>query len=239
MVMAMKYESISMDPGQSFRFFSWEGRINHIQPASSVGPAIEVAGMGDQWHFHSELELTLITQGEGLRFIGDDIASFTAGNLVLIGSNLPHYWQTEDSSGYCIQFEFGPNAPLANLRESAALASLMKRANRGLSFSNKVSAEVRMWLEECVDAPPMARLSKFLLILQRLQRARPESVSRTRPVTMEIQSAPIQKAVHYIIDHASDEGLDLEDVLQHIHMSRATFSRHIQAALGQSYTQFL
>ena len=47
------------------------------------------------WHFHPELELTLILESEGTRYVGDHTANFSSGDLVLLGSDLPHLWQND------------------------------------------------------------------------------------------------------------------------------------------------
>ena len=42
------------------------------------------------WHYHPELELVFIEEGSGKRHIGNHISYFNEGDLILIGSNLPH-----------------------------------------------------------------------------------------------------------------------------------------------------
>jgi len=49
-----------------------------------------------EFHFHEECQLVYITNGKGKRIVGDSIEHFEDGELVFIGSNVPHVWIDED-----------------------------------------------------------------------------------------------------------------------------------------------
>src|SRR5260370_584979 len=67
-------------------------------------------GWSFSWHFHPEIELTTILRGNGQRFVGDHIAEFSEGDLVLLGPTLPHTWYSRrplrglPHESVCIQF---------------------------------------------------------------------------------------------------------------------------------------
>ena len=44
------------------------------------------------WHYHPETELTWNRQGQGMRYVGQSVARFEAGDLVLVRGNVPHTW---------------------------------------------------------------------------------------------------------------------------------------------------
>ena len=47
------------------------------------------------YHFHEEFELTYIVHGSGKRYVGSHMEDFSSGDLVMLGSNLPHCWKLE------------------------------------------------------------------------------------------------------------------------------------------------
>src|SRR5215218_755369 len=50
------------------------------------------AAFDGRFHFHPEVEITLIESGCGRRVVGDSIESFEPDDLVLLGDNLPHQY---------------------------------------------------------------------------------------------------------------------------------------------------
>jgi mannose-6-phosphate isomerase-like protein (cupin superfamily) len=52
--------------------------------------------VNNHWHYHPEVELVFFKKGSGTQFIGDCITQFSTGDVVLVGSNLPHYWQFDE-----------------------------------------------------------------------------------------------------------------------------------------------
>src|SRR5215207_8694186 len=66
-----------------------------IVPAAGSSFAIldkRAPAFDGRFHFHPEIEITLIERSTGRRVVGDSIEPFAPGDLVLLGENLPHQY---------------------------------------------------------------------------------------------------------------------------------------------------
>jgi len=129
------------------------------------------------YHFHEEFELTYILHGKGKRYVGSHMEDFTSGDLVLLGSNLPHCWKLEagnpgeeDASAIVIQFnanflgdEFFSKAELQSIKK------LFQKSASGISFHSGtrtvISRGMKLLSEEKSNFKTLIGL---LEILQRL-----------------------------------------------------------------------
>ena len=98
-------------------------------------------------HRHAEFELMVITAGSGKVFVGEAAADYTAGDLMLIGSNIPHLHLCNTvlsaaagvpSSGEALQFPLTifPDA-MSSIPEYARVARLLDKSRQGLRFRSK------------------------------------------------------------------------------------------------------
>jgi len=99
----------------------------------------------NQWHYHKEHELVFIEKGQGTQFVGDCIQKFEEGDLLLIGSNLPHYWRCDRAyfegrndlvaKATVIHFlEDSWGRDFLNIPENKLIKSLLSKARYGIRF---------------------------------------------------------------------------------------------------------
>lgn len=96
------------------------------------------------WHYHDEYELVYIHKSAGIRYVGDSINPYQPGDLVLLGSLLPHIWinkveeereKSELAAATVIHFqpEFVHNG-FFDLPDMKILKDLFEQSVRGIRF---------------------------------------------------------------------------------------------------------
>ncbi len=242
--MPSEREDIQFGTTSSLRLLRWNRSVNRVEIVQGPNRVVPMSGQGDHWHYHRASELTLIQRGAGTRFVADHIELFEPGDLVLIGSNVPHYWhQRGMSTGLAIQWDFPLEHGIWSLAESSLLRTLAEFSRRGLHIQGRTAEQTRQLMEQLPSVTGLTRLVLFLQILDVLARAPSRDVRSlsARPFSLagsaEHQEA-ISQAVSYILAHYR-QTVSLPELLRLTSMSRATFSRQFHRHAGKSFSMFL
>ena len=203
------------------------------------------------WHFHPECELVLIVKGEGKRFVGDHIADFGPGNLVLLGPNQPHWYRSNEeyykgapgleSMSIVIQFskEFLGNA-FFELPECLSIRRFLNKAVAGIEITGATREKVEDMILSIPSEPGMKRLVHLLTILDTLADCREYSILSTHTATgiNTSDSERINRVYQYVMDNFT-EPISLEEVSGILHMGPSTFCRFFKKRTRKSFMTFL
>src|SRR5690606_20036177 len=130
------------------------------------------------WHHHPELELVLVSQSTGTRFIGDSIEKFGPGDVVLIGKDLPHMWLNDDiyfkdrsdlmAEAIAVHFkEDFLGTGIFSAPEMRHIGALLQRASQGIKFET-VSSEILGKINGLTALEPFEKAIGLLQILHKL-----------------------------------------------------------------------
>lgn len=87
------------------------------------------------WHYHQEVELIIVQQGEGQAHIGDTVKHFQGASAFLIGSSVPHgIASIGNLKGWIIQFLESNIHPVHTVPEFEKIQDLLIQARRGIFF---------------------------------------------------------------------------------------------------------
>jgi AraC-like DNA-binding protein len=211
-----------------------------------------VPHVNNRWHYHSEVELIHFKKGEGTQFIGDSIKRFKAGDVVIVGSNLPHYWRFDD-----IYFEENTRA-LADVRvshfnerfwgeqflhlpENNNIKTILERAKRGLQITGKTKQIVAELLEQLLVAEGTQRIILLMEALSAIASCK-QLVSLSsigfKPELVEVESDRINAIYEYSIKNFQRK-IQLEEIAEVANISPNSFCRYFKSRTRKTYSQFL
>ena len=237
-------ENVLLPQGQSFRLLRWEQSVEQVECVLAPRRAVPLTGQGAHWHFHPEMELTLFTKGQGMRFVGDHIAEFQTGDLVFLGKNLPHYWHAEgECAGLSLQWNFPPTHPFWAFPEMGCQRELFAKADCGLHLTGRSGQQISGLMRDLANQRDTSRLGHLLSILGLIATAPPQQCTALSRQPVRVSGVPhhqqaISRAVHHLTTHFRED-VKLEKLLHLTAMSRPTFSRQFKQHNGRSFSEFL
>jgi AraC-like DNA-binding protein len=205
----------------------------------------------DKWHFHEMLELVLIISGEGKRYIGDSIESFSAGDVVLVGKCLPHVWRStppeeeldEANSCQSIVIHFPENFMgdhFLEIQESGKLKTLFQKAQMGIFFGESTRKKLSEMLPLLIEKKGLDRIILLLEILNIASKATDYSLLSSPAFNETIYNGDsrVNHVFEFVMDHFSNQ-ITLEEVAEVANMNKTAFCRYFKKVTKKTFTTFL
>ena len=225
------FESIAPDFGNSFTYNKFDSERQNNDAS---------------WHFHPEIELVYVNGGAGKRQIGSHLSYYSNGDLILIGSNLPHCGFTDKFTGnktetvVHMKSDFLGN-DFFDIPEMKKIQDLLEVAKGGVAFHGKTKKKIGEKLEILEYQTDFQRLLSILNILNELGNSEEFKVLNAEGFTFETEvkdNDRINKVFNYVKSNFKEE-ISLQEMADLVSMTVPSFCRYFKKITNKTFVQFV
>ena len=212
-----------------------------------------IPNINNNWHYHPEIELIYFHKGAGTQFIGDNVKRFSAGDMVMVGKNLPHYWRYDDN---CCDLSIDISSPYStvihffedfwsdrflNLPENKLIKATLENASRGLQIDGTAKARIERLMHEVISTEGPKRIILLLEVLIEIgnsSQAKPLSSMGFSPVLADADKDRINLIYDYSFANFKNKIL-LDEIAGISNLSSNAFCRYFKSKTRKTYSQFI
>ncbi|WP_299555374.1 AraC family transcriptional regulator [Seonamhaeicola sp.] len=200
------------------------------------------------WHYHEDYELTYISKSSGIRHVGSSIDTFTHGDLVLIGKNVPHNWKNESDyeagvESYCIQWT--ENAFSSFIYENKSLSpikKLLEISQFGIKFTDLAfNKTIGDQLLSLIDLEPGRRLISLLDILFQLSDAKNKAILSEKGNLYQYSEKPDPRIKNILefVEENYQRKIRIEELATITYLTDGAFCKYFKKQFKRSFTNYL
>ncbi|WP_228238721.1 AraC family transcriptional regulator [Allomuricauda sp. M10] len=231
MIQKPAFEAIAPSFGHSFTF----QKFNENNENKNNG-----------WHYHPELELVYVNGGSGKRQIGSHVSYYRNGDLILIGSNLPHCGFTDKLTGNKSETLIQMKADFLgsdffNIPEMKNIQKLFEVAKGGIAFYGRTKLKVGEKMEILEYQTDFQRLLSILNILNQLATSDEMNVLNAEGFSLETEVKDNDR-INIVFNHVKanfKEDISLEEISDMVSMTVPSFCRYFKKITNKTFTQFV
>ncbi len=196
-----------------------------------------------KWHYHPEFELTYIVKGNGYRIVGNTYEPFADGDLVLLGSNLPHTWSGKadgdsDSDAIVIQFSNEFISPFLELNESKLIKIMLENSSRGIRF--EYDEKLISKIVDLTETQGVDRIINLISILDQLSKNQSILIAPNTFHNVVSRKSEVRiNKVCLFIQHNFQNKIYLKEVAALIYLTESNFCKFFKKATGKTYSDYL
>lgn len=204
-------------------------------------------------HCHKEYELIFITKGHGLEFIGDSVKEYAAGDLVLIGANVPHLHLCasvtdksikEKSLCEILQFPYSifPER-IEDIQEYSSIYNVLGNSLHGIRFSSKSLVEKVLKIMRTINKQHgINKIISLFNILDLLGKSKDvslvSSLKYAYPTNRQTINEPISK-IHNYINSNFRKDITLNEIAGYVQMNPTSICRYFKNKTNKTMFEYL
>lgn len=210
--------------------------------------ALDQPSFDAPYHYHPELELTMIQHSHGKRYVGGKVSEYASGDLVLVGGNLPHCWLSEhqggDENDRAIVIQFQKNfagESLWGLPEFAAIRYLLEQADSGLAITGSTRQQIIPKMEQLVVLKGFERFALFIEILNIIAVSAEKEAIDLQFSGIHFSPAEtdrFQRIFNFLITNYRQE-ISLQAVAEIAHLTPTAFCRYFKHITRKTLIEFI
>jgi AraC-like DNA-binding protein/mannose-6-phosphate isomerase-like protein (cupin superfamily) len=196
-------------------------------------------------HFHPEHEMVLVVSGRGKVIVADVAASFAAGDLLLIGGNVPHLYVDDEATTkrkikvVVIQFKEKLFDSLLQIPEFYRTGKFLAQMRQGVKVSHLNGLEKH--LTSLVHKRGVDKFNTLLYILDNIVRKGRYQVIAQAPGSdsgVQLYSQRLRD-VYSIVQKNYTRDITVDEVAAQVHLSKTSFCRFLKKEAGKTFTELL
>jgi AraC-like DNA-binding protein len=198
------------------------------------------------WHYHPEIELVYIKGGSGKRQIGSHISYYSKGDLILIGSNLPHCGFTDaltgnDSEVVVHMREDFLGQHFFDIPEMKNIQKLFEMAKGGIAFSGNTKLKIGEKMDVLEYQDDFQRLLSILNILNQLGNSKEFKILNGEGFSLETEVKDNER-INIVFNHVKNnfkEEITLDEIANMVSMTVPSFCRYFKKVTNKTFTKFV
>ena len=206
----------------------------------------------NQWHYHTEIELVYIIRGSGKQFIGDNIHHFKDDDMVLLGTNLPHLWKSDEkflrkNSKFKVEalvIHFQPDCfgkEFFALPENKDISRMLEQARHGLRIEGDTKKSIADMMRRLMDAKKVERILLLMQILETIAGSAHTSPACNQTLQFHYNPAETDRLntiYQYILNNFSSE-ITLTQIAGVANITPHSFCRYFKSRIKKPFSRFL
>jgi AraC-like DNA-binding protein len=198
-----------------------------------------------EYHYHPEIELVCVISGSGTRHVGYHKSNYTNGDLVLIGSNIPHsgFGLNSIDPHEEIVLQFNENILQFPEQESEArsIKSLLELSKFGILYNNEIKTKLLPKLKQMLKSEGYKRYLLLLEILFELSKCEDYELlnQEIMPYTIIAKNKTRLQNIFTYVERNYDKDIDIEDVARLANLTLPAFCNFFKKATQITFTEFV